>query len=127
MEEYCDGPSLFFLLPLHYMDRCFGYSIFRFGNVRNAESRVFAEWNRNIGVALEYLRVRTKLESINQRILISSIRDTLTGIYNRKGYNRFADAIFRKACDENKKLLIIMADLDRLKMIPTDISKVTTP
>lgn len=117
MEEYCDGPSLFFLLPLHYMDRCFGYSIFRFRNVRNAESRVFAEWNRNIGVALEYLRVRTKLESINQRILISSIRDTLTGIYNRKGYNRFADAIFRKACDENKKLLIIMADLDRLKMI----------
>ena len=74
--------------------------------MRNAESRVFAEWNRNIGVALEYLRVRTKLESINQRILISSIRDTLTGIYNRKGYNRFADAIFRKACDENKKLLI---------------------
>ena len=117
MDEYCEGPSVFFLLPLHYMDRCFGYSIFRFEDIRNAESRVFAEWNKNIGLALEYLRVRTKLTSMNQRIFMSSIRDTLTGVYNRKGFKRMAEGIFRKACDEQEKLLVIIADLDRLKMI----------
>ena len=117
MDEYCESPSVFFLLPLHYMDRCFGYSIFRFEDIRNAESRVFAEWNKNIGLALEYLRVRTKLISINQRILMNSIRDTLTGIYNRKGLRRMAESIFRKACDEGVKLFVIIADLDRLKMI----------
>ncbi len=115
MDEYCEGPSVFFLLPLHYMDRCFGYSIFRFEDIRNAESRVFAEWNKNIGLALEYLRVRTKLTSMNQRIFMSSIRDTLTGVYNRKGFKRMAEGIFRKACDEQQKLLVIMADLDHLK------------
>ncbi|WP_164174116.1 GGDEF domain-containing protein [Ruminococcus flavefaciens] len=117
IDEYCSEPSTYFLLPVHFMDRCFGYSVFRFSDIRCAASNVFALWNRNISVALEFLRVRTKLLSINQRIFMSSIRDTLTGIYNRHGFNRMAEGIFRKACQEKKQLFIIIADLDRLKMI----------
>ena len=108
---------MYFLLPLHFMDRCFGYSVFRFNDVRKAVSSVFARWNRNISISLEFLRVRTKLTSINQRILMSSIRDTLTGIYNRKGFNRLSEGIFKRARDEGKPLFVMMADLDQLKMI----------
>ena len=117
IDNYCSEPSMYFLLPVHFMDRCFGYSVFKFSDIRCAASNVFAQWNRNISVALEFLRVRTKLLSINQRIFMSSIRDTLTGIYNRHGFNRMAEGIFRKACSEQKQLFIIIADLDRLKMI----------
>ena len=117
ISEYCPEPSMYFLLPVHFMDRCFGYSIFRFSDVRCAASNVFAEWNKNISTALELLRVRTKLISINQRILMSSIRDTLTGVYNRKGFNRFSESIFREAKDEKKKLFVLIADLDQLKKI----------
>ncbi len=108
---------MYFLLLVHFMDRCFGYSVFKFSDIRCAASNVFAQWNKNISVALEFLRVRTKLLSINQRIFMSSIRDTLTGIYNRHGFNRMAESIYRKACSEQKQLFIIIADLDRLKMI----------
>ncbi|MBR3666297.1 MAG: GGDEF domain-containing protein, partial [Ruminococcus sp.] len=45
------------------------------------------------------------------------IRDTLTGIYNRKGYNRLSEGIFKKARDEGKTLFVMVADLDQLKMI----------
>ena len=117
ISDYCPEPSMYFLLPVHFMDRCFGYSIFRFTNVKCAESSVFAEWNKNISTALEFLRVRTKLISINKRIFMNSIRDTLTGIYNRKGFNRLAEGIFKKAKEERKKLFVLIADLDRLKMI----------
>ena len=117
IDEYCSEPSMYFLLPLHFMDRCFGYSVFRFNDVRKAVSSVFARWNRNISISLEFLRVRTKLTSINQRILMSSIRDTLTGIYNRKGFNRLSEGIFKRARDEGKPLFVMMADLDQLKMI----------
>ena len=117
IDEYCTEPSMYFILPVHFMDRCFGYSIFRFSDVKCAASSVFAEWNKNISTALEFLRVRTKLISINQRILMSSIRDTLTGVYNRKGFNRKADAIFKMAKDEQKMLFLLIADLDHLKMI----------
>ena len=117
MDELCGEPSMYFLLPVHFMDRCFGYSVFRFGDVRNAVSSIFMQYNKNVSIALEFLRVRTKLISINQRILMNSIRDTLTGIYNRKGFNRFSEGIFRKASEEGKMLFVMIGDLDQLKMI----------
>ena len=117
MNEFYDGPSMYFVLPLHFMDRCYGYSLFRFSDFSPTISKVFTLWNRNINTALEFLRVRTKLTAINQRISLSSIRDTLTGIYNRQGFNRFSEGIFKKAKAEEKCLLIIVADLDLLKHI----------
>jgi len=117
MRDVSPRPSTFFLLPVHYLDRCYGYSIFKFSDMEMAVSMVFALWNRAIGTALEFLRVRTKLTSINQRILMSSIRDVLTGIYNRKGFNRLSESIFKRAQADGNKLLLIIADLDGLKNI----------
>ena len=117
MYDISDEPSMYILLPLHFMDRCFGYTIFKFFDINTTVSKVFALWNRNINIALEFLRVRTKLTAINQRISLTSLRDTLTGIYNRQGFNKFAEGLFKRAKTEEKSLLIIMADLDLLKHI----------
>lgn len=119
-EEIYKGfpqPQMFFIIPSHFNDRCFGYSVFTFTDVRHAVSSLFTRWSRNINIALEFLRVRNRLTSMNQRTFLSSIRDTLTGIYNRKGFKRFSESIFRKAKTERKKLLVLMADLDMLKYI----------
>lgn len=117
MYELSPEPSTYFLLPLHFEKRCFGYSIFKFNDIRDSLTSVYALWCRNINIALEFLRVRTKLMSTNQRIFINSIRDTLTGIYNHKGFRRFSESIFKTAKTEKRKLLIIVADLDLLKYI----------
>lgn len=115
--EYYNEPSTYFLLPMHFGDRCFGFSIFKFIDVTLAVNSVYAMWCRNINIALEFLRVRNRLISMNQRISLNSIRDTLTGVYNRKGFTRFSASIFKKAKSENKKLLILVVDLDMLKYI----------
>ena len=116
-EKYNGEAGVYFILPIHFMDRCFGYSLFRFTDIGLAKSMVFAHWNRNINIALEFLRVRTKLMSMNQRISMNSIRDTLTGVYNRKGFNRFSESMFRKAQSRKKHFLVMIADLDLLKTI----------
>lgn len=117
LMELSAEPSTYFFLPMHFKDRCFGYSIFKFNDVRRSLSTLYAMWCRNINISLEFLRVRTKLMSINQRIFINSIRDTLTGIYNHKGFKRLSESIFKTAKSENQKLLVIVADLDMLKYI----------
>ncbi len=119
IEIYGDleKPQMFFLIPIHFNNRCFGYSVFTFSDIKYSMSSLYARWSRNLNVALEFLRVRTKLTSMNQRMFLSSIRDTLTGIYNRKGFKRFSESMFKKACTEHKKLLILFADLDLLKYI----------
>ena len=117
IRSYYEKPKTYFILPLHFMDRCFGYSLFVFNDLKFTVSQLFLSWNRNINIALEFLRVRTKLTLTNQRITLSFIRDTLTGIYNRQGFKRYSDSMFKKAKTENKKLFILMADLDMLKHI----------
>lgn len=117
MYDISPEPSMYILLPLHFMDRCFGYTIYKFFDIHTTVSKVFSLWNRNINISLEFLRVRTKLTAINQRISLSSLRDTLTGVYNRQGFNKFAEAMFKRAKSEEKSLLVIMADLDLLKHI----------
>ncbi len=117
LYEYSDGPGSYFFLPMHFKDRCFGYSIFKFNDIQRSLSTLYALWCRNVNIALEFLRVRAKLMGMNQRIFLSSVRDTLTGIYNRKGFKRFSESMFKKAKTERKKLLIMFADLDMLKFI----------
>ena len=117
MNDISDEPSIYFLLPLHFMDRCFGYTIFKFYDISTTISKVFTLWNRNINIALEFLRVKTKLTAINQRISLSSFRDSLTGVYNRNGFNKYSESIFNRAKIEQRNFLIIVADLDLLKYI----------
>lgn len=117
LHDHFHEPKACFLMPVHFMDRCFGYAVFSFSDIQLSISMVFAQWSRNINTALEFLRVRTKLMSMNRRISMSSIRDTLTGVYNRKGFARFSEGLFKRAKKERRKLLIIMADLDLLKHI----------
>lgn len=117
MKKYVNGPDTYFFLPMHFKDRCFGYSVLKFDEPQSSFCSLYATWCRNINIALEYMRVRTKLISVNQRISLNSIRDTLTGIYNRKGFKRFSETIFKKAKLDKSKILIIVADLDMLKSI----------
>lgn len=112
-------PRAYYITPLHFNARCFGYTALGYGNRTMAYDSLYHAWTRNLNNALEFVRIRNYFNSMNQRLFASSIRDTLTGIYNRHGYTHFADALFAKAAEHapEKKLLIIAADLDCLKVI----------
>ena len=51
------------------------------------------------------------------RAFASSIRDAMTGLYNRQGYELYSGDVFGTARDRHLKLLVIVADLDDLKKI----------
>ncbi len=115
LEE--NNPVCCYFSPLHFGDRCLGYTVFKYGKDSECAGRIFCLWIKNINTALEYLRVKERMNVINNRMYISSIRDSLTGIYNRQGYKIFSKEAFAKSQKEHKKLLLIVADLDRLKYI----------
>lgn len=116
-SENDSEPSAYFILPVHFMERCFGYSVFKFNDVHKAVSPVFSSWNRQVSLAIETMRVRTDLMDLNNKINLASIRDSLTGIYNRTGFNNFSEEMLKKALCNKKQLMIIVADLDKLKLI----------
>ena len=111
-EPYC-----VYFVPMHFGDRCFGYIAIKYNSDSESHDKVLRTWVKSINTALEYLRVKDRFNIINKRLYIGSIRDALTGIYNRQGYKQFSKEIFAKAKEKHKKLLIIVVDLDRLKYI----------
>ncbi len=113
-----DQPRAYYFTPLHFNERCFGYTVLGYGNSIRAYDSLYHNWTRNLNNAFEFMRVKHNFSSMNQRLFTASIRDTLTGIYNRHGYQHYSAEIFEKAqLSKTKKLLIFAADLDGLKVI----------
>ena len=65
---------------------------------------------RSIRYAIERKRLLTEMRNL-------SLRDHLTGLYNRRGFFALAEQRFKVARRENTRLLFIIADLDGLKAI----------
>lgn len=118
LHEKCSRPRTFFFTPLHFNERCFGYAAIGLGERTVSFDALYHSWTRNLNNALEFMRIRNNMNSINQRLLASSMRDALTGIYNRQGFNQYAAETFARAQEiPGKMLLVIAADLDCLKVI----------
>jgi diguanylate cyclase (GGDEF)-like protein len=47
----------------------------------------------------------------------ASLKDELTGLYNRRGFLTFADEQIKLACSGRRELLVVFADVDGLKAI----------
>lgn len=112
-----DHPSTFFFTPVHFNDRCFGYSVISYGSEIRSYDVSYRTFTRFINNSLESLRRQSRLMFMYRQMRESAILDNMTGIYNRNGFNLYADEIFRSAKENDKKLLIILGDLNRLKYI----------
>ncbi len=117
MYEDSDVPRVWYFTPLHFNERCFGYAALGYADQPLAFDQIYHAWSRNINNALEFVRMRNIYNSMHQRLYMASIRDTLTGIFNRKGFKRYSKEQFAKAINTGKKFLVIAADLDCLKPI----------
>lgn len=117
LDEDRPGPRAYYVTPLHFNDRCLGYMALCYGNTSQAYDMLYHNWSRQVANALEFVRIRNHLNSINQQLYSTSMRDPLTGIFNRQGFKQLSKPIFETARQTGKKLLIIAADLDGLKVI----------
>lgn len=112
-----DYPTTYFFTPVHFNDRCFGYSVVSYGREVRSYDATYRMWIRFVNGSLESLRRQTKLELMYRHMRESAVIDSMTGIYNRNGFNLYADEIFRSAAENNKKMLVVLGDLNGLKFI----------
>lgn len=111
-----DKGKFYTVLPLHYQERCYGYCIL--GNSRlMMDSELFHLFIMNINNALENLRKQNMLNSMVQRLNRMWVYDTLTGVFNRAGFFKFAPNVIKEAISKRNKLFVLFLDLDGLKSI----------
>lgn len=115
--EERDKPAIYYFVPLHFYDRCFGYATLGYHNRAATYERCFRDWIRNINTALENLRVKNNLKWTNKQLERLAEIDSLTMLYNRNGFSIYIHEFLKQAILQQKNLLVVLGDLDDLKKI----------
>lgn len=115
-EKRGKGMNLYLFCPIHFRDREIGYTVFQDCDYVVNNQFLFEILN-TFQESLENLYNRVVLHRMNKELSMLYIMDSLTGLYNRMAYNRLAMPMFERCMQEQKPVMIMFVDVDRLKYI----------
>ncbi|MBQ4465400.1 MAG: diguanylate cyclase, partial [Oscillospiraceae bacterium] len=110
------GGHVSYFLPLHFRDRCLGYFVIT-DSLFPVRSMVCHSLMMNISNSIENIRKLLHLNNVISELDRLYVIDPLCGIYNRNGFIREADIIFRRCEASGDPVMIGFIDMDGLKMI----------
>jgi len=116
MFDYEKGGADFLFMPLHFRNQTVGCFVIR-NAVYLMEKQFLFQIVNTLTSAMENLHKKETLEYMNQMLSELYVRDTMTGMYNRLGYQTYACRLFDQKKRERENLLILFVDMDRLKYI----------
>ena len=113
--ESSDEPRIVYITSMHCGDRCFGYC-----SISMTGTKTFNEfynvWIATMAVAMESLLRSNNIRGLITSLEDTSVRDGLTGLYNRRGFElRSAEAA--KGMNGTGKACAMVIDMDGLKKI----------
>ena len=114
-EQSNGDPKMMYVTSMHCGERVFGYC-----SIAMTGSGVFNEffnvWIATLAVSLESLLRQNNIRELISSLEDTSVRDGLTGLYNRRGFEtRSAEAAGKMPDDEKACAMVI--DMDGLKKI----------
>ncbi len=107
-------PSVTFFTAVHFLDRCFGYSVLRYQGIADSFTPHYLRFCREVNNALEFLRVQNALKSLAYHNLLTQIRDTMTGLYNMRSLPNLWEDYRRQARMQNEQCFWIAFSINGL-------------
>ena len=115
-RELMDDPEPYFIFPVHHLQYFIGYFITS-PDLENLGQLHARSWLVNISTVLVSWVIRRQLTQSVAKLDHLYQTDMLTGLYNRRGYNRFFDD-FRDQCRATgRELAVFMIDMNHMKHI----------
>ena len=103
-------PSVFYFSPVHFDGQLLGYAVLeREMCTQPTLNVIYRNWLRYINNALEMTRSKERLQTM-------SVRDAMTGAYNRRGmYTKYKEMLAQ--AKEDDALFVGVVDMDGLKYV----------
>lgn len=111
-----DKPLVYYVAILHYQSVNFGYVAIAYEK-NQTYMKTFHTWMINVSNVLENIRIHNELNRLVYKLEDMYIRDELTGLYNRRGLEILGEKYIKRAVEKNGRIMILTADLDKLKEI----------
>lgn len=112
--ETAGNMSYFF--PLHFREHCLGYYIFTNTDFPR-RTMLCHSLMMNISHSFENIRKLLHLNNAIRELDRLYVIDPLCGIYNRNGFIRLADQMFKHSLQMHETLMISFIDMDGLKYV----------
>ena len=105
-----------YIIPLHYLQYYMGYVVLQidYDLVSNVNIK---SWFIHLDSALENFRMKQRLHLVAEELERLYIRDTLTGLYNRRGLEKFGEKMCEDCVRNNEQFMIMEIDMDGLKQV----------
>ena len=105
-----EEPSVFYFAPLHFKEKTYGYVAIECDLLQKKKFNVVhRNWVRFVNNSLEMISTRNRLTA-------ASIRDEMTGAFNRRGMNTKVEEMMKRAKPEDT-LFTYVIDMDGLKYV----------
>jgi len=110
------GGNISFFLPLHIREKCLGYYV-----ITNSDFPLKSIYCHSMMIdianAMRNVRKLLQLNHTVEELDRLYVLDPLCAIYNRNGFVRTADKMFRNCVESQTSMLIAFIDMDGLKYI----------
>lgn len=111
-----DKPMIYYFFPLHNNQYSFGYLAVSFDGTYSV-NKAFHNSLAIVGNALEMIRIKQKNQGLLSELNNLYVHDSLTGLYNRRGFDTKSEEFYSRAKKEKKNLVILAIDMDNLKVV----------
>ena len=115
-DENSEETAMYLLVPLHFGAENFGYFVER-DHHKIIKDFYLNSLTRHMASGLERAHQNIKLENLNRILNAISVRDELTGLYNRLGYQKIVIPYLDELRRSKKKSVIMVSDINRMKVI----------
>ncbi|MCQ2482223.1 MAG: GGDEF domain-containing protein [Clostridia bacterium] len=115
-EKAGEPGNVYLIAPMHNQGVVIGYVVFK-NNISILEANFLYSWLRHIKSGLLRAKKNILMQSMNKKLDEMSIRDELSGLLNRKGYEKKVIPLIEKNKSEGKKSLMMVADINKMKVI----------
>ncbi len=110
------GSHVYVISSLHSRNNIFGYVIMK-DVMDHVEDRSLYAYMSRLGESFEKYRKIMRLDQVNTRLRELSVKDSLTGLYNRYGYDSVIKKRYENDLLRSEKDAVIFVDINRLKYI----------
>ncbi len=117
IDRQRDETMIYYFMPLHFYGIVFGYTVICFEGKPEFLNRNYRHWVHILDSALQAQRQEHALHEMYVKLERYAVKDLLTGIYSRNGFELYALSVYENAKNSGQNLICIVGDINNLKTI----------
>ncbi len=114
---YDGSDCAYIYIPLFFEDKKFGYMALAYEDNQIVYHFRLVQWQMNINQMLQGLYEAKRTGMLVSHLEDIYMKDALTGLYNKHGYNHLVDSLLDRAIAQQLPLTVFLIDMDGLKKI----------